>query len=269
MKKTSMITLATLVGSSFAVQAALNFSDNFDSYSNGNIAGLGANAIGQGPWAQTGSSVVNPVQVLNGTVVLGTTGQDVYAALSTPISLTVGTTFYIGATVTLTAAQATGDYFMHFTPIVGDTSALAERLYAKSAVGGFVFGYNGTSGAANYSSSVLILNTSYRLVLAYTSVAGTANDTFALYVNPTDTAVELNNTPFFTSGYVGSGAEATNVAGINFRQGTASSAASVIIDNLSVGTIYSELAPVPEPSVGAILGGFGLLGLLMAARRRS
>ena len=269
MKKVFSLALVTLAASVMAVQPSINFSDNFNTYANGNLAGLAANAVGQGTWAQTGTSVATPVQVVNGTVVLGTSGQDVYAPLTTPISITTGSTFYIGATVTLTAAQATGDYFLHFTPIVGDTSALAERLYAKSAVGGFVFGYNGTSGTANYSSSVLSLNTPYRIVMAYTGVAGSANDTFALYVNPTDTSVELNNTPFFTSGYVGSGAEATTVAGINLRQGSAANAPSVVLDNLSVGTTFGEIAPVPEPSVGAILGGFGLLGLVMSARRRS
>jgi len=269
MKKVFSLALATLVVSVMSVQATINFSDNFNTYTNGNLAGLAVNAVGQGTWAQTGASAATPVQVLNGTVVLGTSGQDVYAPLTTPISITAGSTFYVGATVTLTAAQATGDYFLHFTPTVGDTSALAERLYAKSAVGGFVFGYNGTSGAANYSSSVLSLNTAYRLVLAYTGVAGATNDTFALYVNPTDTLVELNNTPFFTSGYVGTGAEATNVAGINLRQGTAANAPSVIFDDLSVGTTFGEIAAVPEPSIGALLGGFGLLGLFMSARRQN
>ena len=121
----------------------------------------------------------------------------------------------------------------------------------------------------NYSGTVLSFNTPYRLVLAYTGVAGTINDTFGLYVNPTDTSVELNNTPFFSSVYVGTGAESVTVAGINLRQGSAANAPSVIIDDLSVGTTFGEIAPVPEPSIGSLLGGFGLLGLFMSARRQN
>jgi len=245
----SVILAASPLGS----QATVVFYDDFNSYNNVNL-------VGQGTWAQTSTSAATPVQVNNGTVVLGTSGQDVYAPLTSPISITDGSTFYIGATVDLTAAQATGDYFLHWTPIVGSSTIFPERLFVKSSGAGFVFGYDGSSGGTvNYSSTVLSLNTSYRIVLAYTGVNGALNDTFALYVNPTDTSVEGNNTAYLTSGYVGTGAESTTVAGINLRQGTAGSAPSVILDNLTVATLFSDAAsaaPVPEPTTfiaGALL----------------
>jgi hypothetical protein len=250
-------------------QATVYFYDDFNSYANGNLAGTTQNGVGQGTWAQTSTSATTPVQVNNGTVVLGTSGQDAYAPLTSPISITDGSTFYIGATVDLTAAQATGDYFLHFTPTVGNSSIFPERLYAKSSGAGFVFGYDGASGGTvNYSSTVLNLNTSYRIVLAYTGVNGTLNDTFALYVDPTDTSVEGNNSAYLTSGYVGTGAESTTVAAINLRQGSATSAPSVILDNLAVATLFSDAAPVPEPSSVAffVMGGFAGL---VALRRKS
>jgi hypothetical protein len=252
--------------SPLASQASVSFFDDFNGYGNGNL-------IGQGTWAQTGTSIATPVQVNNGTVVLGTSGQDAYSALTTPLSYTDGSSFFIGATVIITAAQATGDYFMHWSTPAGTTSVFQERFFAKSATGGFVFGYDGSSGGTvNYSSSVLSLNTSYRIVLAYTAVAGTLNDTFALYVNPTDLSVEGNNTAYMTSGYVGTGAEASpqTVSAINFRQGTAANAPSVILDNLTVATLFSEAAPaspVPEPSTLA-LGLFGGFLGLVALRRK-
>jgi PEP-CTERM motif len=249
-------------------QATVSFYDDFNSYANGNLAGTAQDALGQGTWRQTSTANATPVQVNNGTVVLGTSGQDVYAPLTSPISITDGSTFYIGATVDLTAAQATGDYFLHFTPTVGNSSIFPERLYAKSSGAGFVFGYDGASGGTvNYSSTVLNLNTSYRIVLAYTGVNGTLNDTFALYVNPTDTSVEGNNSAYLTSGYVGTGAESTTVAAINLRQGSAANAPSVILDNLTVATLFSDAAPVPEPSTIAffVMGGFASL---VALRRK-
>jgi hypothetical protein len=267
MKKIVLFLAAGLLCSTSSVFASISFSDNFDSYINGNLAGLTTNALGQGTWRQTGGSSANPVQVNNGTVVLGTSGQDVYAPLTSPISITDGSTFYIGATVDITAAQSSGDYFLHWTPSVGNTTIFPERLFVKASAGGFVFGYDGSSGGTvNYSSTVLSLGTSYRIVLAYTGVAGTLNDTFALYVNPTDSSVEGNNSAYLTSGYVGSGAEATTVAAINLRQGTGSSAPSVILDNLVVATLFSEAAPVPEPST-LLLGGLGLAGLLVVRRK--
>ena len=257
----SVILAASPLGS----QATVVFYDDFNSYNNGNL-------VGQGTWAQTGTIATSPVQVSGGTVVLGTSGQDVYAPLTSPISITDGSTFYIGATVDLTAAQATGDYFLHWTPTVGNSTIFPERLFAKSSGAGFVFGYDASSGGTvNYSPTVLSLNTSYRIVLAYTGVNGALNDTFALYVNPTDTLVEGNNTAYLTSGYVGTGAESTTVAAINLRQGSASSAPSVILDNLTVATLFSDaapVAPVPEPSTIAffVMGGFA--GLVALRRKR-
>lgn len=261
MEKNVAVFLVALLFSSSRAFATIEFWDNFNSYNNGNL-------VGQGTWAQTGTIATSPVQVNNDAVVLGTSGQDVYAPLTSPISITTGSTFYIGATVDLTAAQATGDYFLHFTPTVGNSTIFNERLFAKSSGAGFIFGYDGSSGnTANYSSTVLSFNTSYRIVLAYTGVSGSLNDTFALYVNPTDTSVEGNNTAYMTSGYVGTGAESTTVAGINLRQGTAANAPSVIFDNLVVATIFSEAA-IPEPSSVALLVLGGFAGLVALRRKR-
>ena len=96
------------------------------------------------------------------------------------------------------------------------------------------------------------------------------NDTFALYVNPTDTLVEANNIAYLTSGYVGTAAETNFVAGVNLRQGSASAAPSVVLDNLTVATLFSDAAPaapVPEPSMLA-LGLVGGFACLVALRRK-
>ncbi|MGA2240871.1 MAG: PEP-CTERM sorting domain-containing protein [Verrucomicrobiota bacterium] len=268
MKRIVVFLAVALFFSSPRAFATISFSDNFNSYVNGNLAGLSQDALGQGTWRQTGTVATSPIQVNNGTVVLFT-GQDAYAPLTSTISITSGSTFYIGATVDLTAAQATGDYFLHWTPTVGNSTIFPERLFAKSSGAGFVFGYDGASGGTvNYSSTMLSFNTSYRIVLAYTGVNGALNDTFALYVNPTDTSVEGNNTAYLTSGYVGTGAESTTVAGINLRQGGASSAPSVILDNLTVATLFSDAAPVPEPSALALGLVGGLAGLVALRRKR-
>src|ERR1035437_400472 len=86
--------LATLT-----VRATPVFSDDFNSYSAGNLAGLTQNAVGQGTWAQTSTSAPTPVQVASGKAVLGTSGQDVYSPLpGGPITLADGDNFYIGLT---------------------------------------------------------------------------------------------------------------------------------------------------------------------------
>jgi trimeric autotransporter adhesin len=248
--------------------AGQNFVDDFNSYANGNLAGTTADGLGQGTWRETGATATNPVQVNNGAVALGTSGQDIYSPLTSPITLTDGSSFYIGLTIDVSAAQATGDYFLHWTPTVGNTSIFQERLFVKSSGAGFVLGYATTSGGTTaYGSSVLNFGSSYQLVLAYNDVSGALNDTFSLYVNPTDLTTEANNTAYLNSGYVGTGSEQTTVAGINFRQGTAANAPTLTADNLVVGTTFADVTTVPEPSAVA-LGILGALAGLVAWKRR-
>jgi hypothetical protein len=265
--------LLLLAASSVAVTqsalAAQYFVDDFNSYNNGNLAGTSADAVGQGPWRQTGASATTPIQVVNGAVSLGTSGQDVYAPLVSPITLTDGSSFYIGLNVNVASAQSTGDYFLHWSTPSGTTSTFEERLFIKSSGSGFVFGYDGSSGGTvNYGTTALNFNTSYQLVLAYNVVTGPLNDTFSLYLNPIDQSVEGNNTAYLNSGYVGTGAEQTTVSAINFRQGTAANAPSLTADNLVVGTTFADVTTVPEPSTVAlgILG--GLIGVVAWKRRK-
>lgn len=240
--------------------ATVNFSDDFNSYNNGNL-------VGQGSWTQTGSTATSPIQVNGGSVAIGTSGQDIYAPLTTPITLTDGSSFYIGLDVNVSAAQSTGDYFLHWSTPAGTTGTFIERLFVKSSGSGFVFGYDGSSGGTvNYSSTVLDFNTDYRLVLSYTAAAGALNDTFSLYLNPTD-GVQGDNTAYMTSGYVGTGAEASTVSAINFRQGGSTIAPTLTADNLVVATTFGEAFAVPEPSILALCG-LGFAGLLIIRRNK-
>jgi hypothetical protein len=270
--------IVSVAGSLFLVAncalGSVAFSDNFDLYSNGNLAGTTQDELGQGTWRQDNVSAATPVQVVNGKVVLGTSGQDVYSPLASSISIMDGSSFFIGATINLTAAQSAGDYFLHWSTPAGSTTTFFSRIFARSSGAGFQLGYVVTSGGGvtAYGTDVLDFNTDYRIVLAYNSVVGPINDTFSLYVDPTDTSVEGNNTAYLTGDYASSTtAEQTSVDAINLRQGSAANAASVIIDDLNVATSFGETAvftAVPEPSSIALatLGGMFLLTMV---RRRS
>jgi hypothetical protein len=267
MKKFSLIAFASVLAGQSAL-ASVNFVDDFNSYTNGNLAGTTQNAFGQGTWQQDNTSAATPIQINGGAVVLGTSGQDIYSALTTPISLTDGSSVYIGLNVNVSSAQATGDYFLHWSTPAGTTTTFQERLFAKSSGSGYVLGYATTAGGTTaYGSTVLNFGTSYQLVLAYNDVTGPLNDTFSLYVNPTDLAVEGNNTAYLNSGYVGTGAEQTTVSAINFRQGSATSAAALTADNLMVGTTFADVTVIPEPSSLAI-GMVGGLAALVAWKRK-
>ncbi len=254
--------LVTTVG----VRATPVFSDDFGSYTPGNL-------VGQGTWAQTGSSVATPIQVASGKAVLGTSGQDAYSPLpGGPVTLADGGNFYIGLTLNVSSAS-TGDYFLHWTPTVGDTSIFIDRLYVQSTAGGYLLGWAETSGGTtpSYGSTVLSLGTDYRVVVAYHDVAGTANDTGALYVNPfTDPVNEAGNTPYITKSWTSTSAENETIASLNLRQGTASSAAGLSVDDLDASLSFSDVTTftqVPEPASLSLLGGFGLLAWFVSRRR--
>ena len=243
------------------LQATPLFSDSF-SYPDGPL-------LGQGGWTITGTSVVNPIQVASGTVVLTTTGQDAYSALpGGPVTIADGTSLYMGLSIDVSAAQATGDYFLHFSTSVGNTSIFPDRFYVKSTTGGYLLGWAGSSSGVAYGTTVLSLGTAYNIVTAYNGIAGLANDTGAIYVNPTD-PILANNTAYATFAW-GGGTEVSPdvIAEVNFRQGTATSAPTLTADNLVVSQTWSDMVQaVPEPTSLSLLGGFGLLSWFLRRRK--
>lgn len=230
-------------------QSQVVFSDNFNSYTNGNLAG-------QGAWTQNGASATTPIQVNNGAVVVGTSGQDVNALLTTGLSWanTSDYAFNFGATINVQSVAAAGDYFMHWSPTTNSTVFLS-RLFAKSDGGsGFQLGYletSGTGGATVYGQS-LLLNQDYSVVIRYNANAGALNDTADIFVNGN---LYLSDTWTTTT------VESTALGAVNLRQGTAANAPLVTVDNMFV-----EVVPVPEPTSMALIG-LGMAGLLIFRRR--
>lgn len=259
----SAAALLALAGSS---QASVLFYDSFDSYSNGNL-------VGQGLWAQTGTATNAPVQVNSGRVAVASTGQDVYAPLfGAPFTIGDGTSLYIGLSLNVAAAQAAGDYFLHYTPSLGNSSIFLDRLYVKSSGSGYLLGWlaaGPNSAAPTYGTTELSFSTDYRIVLAYNAVAGTVNDTGAIYVNPAaDGTDESNDVAYLTSAYnsPSTTAENANVAALNLRQGSSANAATLTVDDLTAATSFAEVTPAPEPSALSLLLGGTLLTLFLRRR---
>jgi hypothetical protein len=211
--------------------------------------------IGQDGWVITGTSVVNPIKVANtatdGTVTLTTTGQDV-RRLFTPA--VVSDSLFMKFEITVASAQATGDYSIHLGD--GGASNFYARTYIKSSDAGFSMALGTSSGTTGLVyGGTLDFNTTYNILVRYDLVAGLANDTGALFVNPT-TLSGTGDTAYVAATNVG--VDATTLSSFSFRQGTASSAAGLTIDDVAVFV-------VPEPAT-ALLGAVGLLGLLRRRR---
>lgn len=237
--------LAALCMATAPARAALSLVYGTDfSYTDGGL-------IGQDSWAITGASVVNPVTVASGAVTLTTNGQDVNRPF-TP-AITSGSVF-LSAVITVSTAQATGDYFLHLGD--GGASNFYGRLYAKSSGTGYVLALATSSGAAvNYGTTVLTLGEPATVLIRYDMVPGAANDTGALYFNPTSEDGSLD-TPYVAATTIGT--DATSISSLNLRQGGSSSAPTVTITSASVS--------VPEAS-SALLGLLAGLGLMTRRRR--
>ena len=110
------------------------------------------------------------------------------------------------------------------------------------------------SGTPTYGTTVLTFGTAYNILVRYDFVSGLANDTGALFINPTteDGSGDIAYVAATTTG-----TDATTIGSVNLRQGNASNSAGVTIDS----TTFS----IPEPST-ALLGALGVLAILRRRR---
>lgn len=265
MRNRTLVCLGILGLASSSFGAAL-FTETFNSYSDGPLTN-------QGPWLAT-AAAINPINVASGRAQLATSGQDAYAAFGAPVTATDGTSLYSGLTLNVTSAQAAGDYFFHLSNPAGTTTSFYERLFVRSSTSGFQLGLVDTSGTGStttWGTTELALGTDYRIVVALNFVAGLNNDTFAVYVDPTDPNVEANNTAYLTHTWTSATVEPTAYAAVNLRQGSAANAAALFVDDIAIGQAFSDVttvSQVPEPSSMALAALGGLLMLGSFARRK-
>lgn len=166
-------------------------------------------------------------------------------SLTTPLSRTLSSSLGISAGTTYFS------FILRPEASVG-TSTAELRLTGSAASAGF--GLNSNSGAylidqvgtaQTASSTTATVNTPVLLVLKAVFGAGSASDTFSLFINPLAGSTEgvANATRSFNVGTV----TALSIAGnLGFS-----------VDEIKVGTAYADV--VPEPATNAAIGAVGLL----------
>ncbi|HVN48971.1 MAG TPA: choice-of-anchor D domain-containing protein, partial [Bacteroidota bacterium] len=167
---------------------------------------------------------------------LDSTGQDVNKTwASYPNGITSGNIYY-SFLVNLTTAKSAGDYFFHFFK---NSTTFGGRVFAKKASNGNIcFGVSKASTNIVYTDSIYSLNTTYLIALKYSIIAGTTNDTVALWVNPAIGSTEPAPT-LLESTADRTGADLDTIYGIAIRQGTAANAPKGTVDGIRVGTTWA------------------------------
>ena len=170
------------------------------------------------------------------------TGEDVHT--TAPWTVNSGSV-YMAFMVNFSAAQATGDYFTHFYQ--GSTTFYG-RVFAKLVSGSVNFGITRGSGTANYASTPFALGETHLVVVKYTFVDGTTNDTADLWVNPALGGGEP--TPLVSNTDLAS-TDATGIIAIALRQGSSSNGATQFVDGFRVGTSWDDVVGGGVPPSGA------------------
>jgi len=171
-------------------------------------------------------------------VSLTTSGQDVYRGFtSTTLSTTIPS-LYTSAIVNVSAAQTAGDFFLSLGTT---TPASIARLYIRSNGSGFNFGVLRTTsagtGTVEYETTVRPFNTNMRVVLKYEQISGSTNDVVKLYVNPSS----VNEPTTADISHTGTLADTATFNAVQLYQGTATSAPTVDLDGITVGTTWDSL----------------------------
>jgi hypothetical protein len=258
-KSTLVLGVIGLV-SSLTASATVLLTESF-TYTNGglvaNSGGNWTNLSGTGTFLQVSGGEVSGI--VHGS---GSREDAVRIFTGTPLTTQGFASFEFTVTTAPTAVQ---DYFFTFTY---EASNFRGRVFiaAPSSPDSSAFRIgisNVTTTAANIVfSSNLTINTTYSIVVR-AGANGVINS--ALWVG-TDATAFLPGAPTIT---------ATDVYGVEtlsrvvIRQGgTVTTANSANFDSLLVGTGFSDVAPLPEPSAFAALAGVGALGLVGLRRRR-
>ena len=144
---------------------------------------------------------------------------------------------------------------------VPNGSADALQVDVGVGSGGWKVGVRTPANSISLASTVLSLNTTYLVVVGYnfgTSVA-------TLYLNPTAGGSQ----PAADVTLTGNGA-VTSIDNVGFKSQGSGTPGAFQIDNILIGTLWSDVTPLatPEPT-SFVLGGMGLLSLVLARRKRS
>lgn len=219
-------------------------------------------------WTISGTSTINPftvtspgltytgVQSIGNSLTFADNGQDAYKAFTGQNSGSLYLTFLLKVMTT-----GTGDYFIAMSPASSQTNYYA-RFHVKTNGAGYSLGIsksNEVSGGASYGTTVLTFNTTYLVVVKYTFNAGTTDDdVISVYVFSGAVPTTEPGTAEIQNYANATKTDATDLASVTLRQGTAGAAPTLVIDAIRVTNSWSRLTVGVEKEANIIPNTYSL-----------
>ena len=194
----------------------------------------------------------HPGSGVGNAVTLALSGEDINKGF-TPI--TTGSA-YMSCLVNVTAATATGDYFVG---LLNNSTTFPCRVYARINGAGFSFGVSKATAGVTYEATVRTFGTTYLIVANYVYNAGAADDIVNLWVNPALGGIEPVATIPAVNGAV---ADVATLIAVFLRQGGATTSATPRVDAFRVGASWASVtaaAAIPVVSAASPSGTVGTL----------
>ena len=186
-----------------------------------------------------------PSSGIGNAVTLAASGEDDNRTFPVQTSGSVYAAFM--ANVTDATVDAAGGYFFHLGPDPVSTTFRGRVFAKKDASNNLAFGISKSLTAATdiaFTPFSYSLGTTYLIVVKYTIVAGTTNDTVTLIVSPTVPGTE----PAATVTATDTTQTDINPGTVSLRQGTAGFSPAVRVDGIRVGTDWSSITtPIRSP----------------------
>lgn len=195
--------------------------------------------------------------------ITGSSAQDSALAFTSTNSGTIYYSFLLNVSSLTTGSS---NYALADLKTSAGGSIYGTLFYSKvaSSTYNLGLGQNTTNGAGSiYSGVTLTTGTTALVVVGYSFVAGAANDTVSLWINPSSSTFSAASAPTANFSYTNTG-DPTALAAFAFR--SANVATSFNVDELRVATTWAE-AVVPEPKT-CLLIGVGFAFMLWNLRRR-
>lgn len=225
-------------------------------------AGTAATANG---WTAHSGAGINPILItspsltyplhpgsgVGNAVTLALSGEDINKGF-TPI--TTGSA-YMSCLVNVTAATATGDYFVG---LLTSSAVFPVRVWAKTNGAGFSFGVSKATTGVTYESNVRTFGTTYLVVVNYVYTVGTTSDDIVnLWVNPALGAAVPAATIPAVNGLI---TDVATLTAVFLRQGGATTSATPRVDAFRAGTTWASVtaaAAIPVVTPASLTGTVG------------